>query len=55
MLLVGINHNIITTHTYYLGVYQYEAKNDSFNKRYIFLGSEPNQNKTDKRAVNVCP
>ena len=36
MLLRGINDNILIPHLYYLGVYQYEEKNDISTK--IVLG-----------------
>ena len=53
IILRGITDNIIISHPSYSGVYQDEAKNEIFIKRYIFLGLEPNQKKTDKTVIHV--
>ena len=37
MLLHNINNNILISHPYYLGVYQYESKNESSTNRLMLL------------------
>ena len=53
MLLQGIDDNILLSYPYYLGVYQYEAINESSTKResFFWVGTKPK--KTDKSVVHV--
>ena len=37
IIIIGINDNILISSLYYLGVYQDEAKNESYTKILLFL------------------
>ena len=48
MPLHGINDNILVPNLSYLGVYQYEAKNERSTKIYIYFWVETKQNNLTK-------
>ena len=53
MLLHYMNDNILISHPSYLGVYQYEAKNESFTKISIFGVGTKSPEKTGETSVQV--